>query len=151
MTSIVEVTAADTHDLRRRVLRVGTPSTHVTYDQDDTAGTLHLGVSRAGHVIAVSTWTPQARPGEPPAPLDAAVRLRGMAVEPAMQGQGVGAMLVGDGIERAWASGARVVWASARDTALPFYRRLGFTVVGDVFIDAATGLAHHLIVLHHHR
>ncbi len=149
--SIVELTAAQTHDLRRRVLRVGTPSSEVTYVHDDVAGTVHLGVIRDGLLIAVSTWASQARPGEHREPPELAVRLRGMAVEPARQGHGVGALLVSAGIERAWASEAQVVWASARDTALAFYRRLGFAVVGDPFIDAATALPHHLIALHQHR
>jgi predicted GNAT family N-acyltransferase len=39
------------------------------------------------------------------------------------------------------------VWARARDSAIGFYERAGFTVVGDVFVDDATGLDHHLVVL----
>ena len=150
MTSIVELTATQTHDLRRRVLRVGTPSTELTYAQDDADGTIFLGVSHDSRIVAVSTWTPETWPGASRHQPRPAVWLRGMAVEPALQGQGFGALLVRAGVERAWANGAEVVWASARDTALPFYLRLGFTIDGDVFTDAATGLPHHHISLSHH-
>jgi hypothetical protein len=39
------------------------------------------------------------------------------------------------------------VWARARDTALGFYRRHGFEVVEPGFVDEATALPHHVIVL----
>ena len=73
--------------------------------------------------------------------------IRGMAVAKHLQGQGVGGRLLSAGIDRARERGARFVWARARDGALDFYRRHGFDVVGDQFIDEATGLGHHLVVL----
>jgi hypothetical protein len=39
------------------------------------------------------------------------------------------------------------VWARARDNALYFYERNGFATVGDQFIDEATGLGHHLVMI----
>lgn len=41
---VVEISAADTHDLRRRVLRVGTVTTEVHFAEDDLDSTFHLGV-----------------------------------------------------------------------------------------------------------
>jgi thiamine transport system ATP-binding protein len=142
--AVVTLEASQTHPLRRSVLRRGTPSKEVTYAQDDLDTTVHLGVQRGGRIVAVSSWAPEAWSGAPGVP---AVRLRGMAVDWALQGTGVGAALVAAGIERAWADEARLVWASARDSALSFYRAMGFEVVGEVFIDAATGMDHHFITL----
>lgn len=142
--SVVQVTSADTYDLRLRVLRTGTPTKDLDYAQDRRPGTVHLGLRRAGVLVAVSTWTPE--PWRDAADR-AAIRLRGMAVEPALQGTGAGGVLVRAGLERAWAAGAELVWASARDSALGFYERLGFTVIGDTFTDATTALPHHWIVL----
>ena len=56
-------------------------------------------------------------------------------------------IFLGAGIERARERSARYVWARARDLALNFYERHGFDVVGDQFIDDATGLGHHLVVI----
>ena len=95
-----------------------------------------------GDVVATSTWQPEAWRGQPAA---VALRLRGMAVEPGLQSKGIGSLLVRAGLDRAWASGAQIVWASARDRALEFYERLGFRVDGDRFIDDTTGLPHHYI------
>ena len=95
---VVEVPTTDTHDLRLRVLRQGTPSKDVNYSQDALPGTVHLAVRRSDALIAISTWTPEAWSADPDRP---AVRLRGMAVDTRLQGTGVGALLVRAGIQRA--------------------------------------------------
>ena len=47
---VVELTAEATHDLRRRVLRTGTPRTDVVFADDDAPTTVHLGlVDEHGH------------------------------------------------------------------------------------------------------
>jgi predicted GNAT family N-acyltransferase len=38
------------------------------------------------------------------------------------------------------------VWAKARDSALDFYLRCGFRVVGEQFMEPASGMPHHLVV-----
>jgi CubicO group peptidase (beta-lactamase class C family)/GNAT superfamily N-acetyltransferase len=141
---VVEITAQDAHDLRRRVLRDGTPSTAVEFDVDGRPGTFHLGALWAGGLVGVSTWAWQDRPDQPRVP---AIRLRGMAVEPQQQGRGVGRLLVAAGLDRSRRAGALSVWALARDTALGFYARMGFATEGDGFVDATTGLPHHVIVM----
>lgn len=136
---VVELCAADTHPLRLAVLRADTPSDVVVFDGDDNPDTLHLGIRRGDEIVAVSTWIPNPHDGEP------AVQLRGMATANNLQGHGLGALLLDAGCERARAI-APVVWARARDTAIDFYRRHGFTVEGPGFIDATTALPHHIIV-----
>lgn len=98
----------------------------------------------AGRVVATSTWMIAAWSGDPTA---VAVQLRGMAVLDLMQRSGVGRALVAAGVEHARAQGASHVWAKARDSAIDFYRRCGFRVVGEEFTEPASGLPHHLVVL----
>ena len=136
------ISTSDTYELRRRILRAGTPSTNVTYPQDDLAGTEHLGAFEQQVLIGVSTWAPETYVG---APNEQAVRLRGMAVEADRQGTGLGQLLVEAGIER-YTPTATLIWAHARDPVLGFYQRLGFDVVGDGFVDDATAIPHHLVV-----
>ena len=38
------------------------------------------------------------------------------------------------------------MWARARDTALPFYVRHGFSTVGVGYVDLTTGLPHHDVI-----
>ncbi len=139
---LVELSSQETYPLRLVVLRSDTPTTVVTFAEDDWPGTVHLGVRQVGDVddiVAVSTWIPRPYRDEP------AVQLRGMATASHLQGRGVGGILVEAGCVRA-ARVAPLVWARARDTALDFYARHGFAVDGEGFIDESTGKPHHLIV-----
>jgi GNAT superfamily N-acetyltransferase len=137
---VVELTADDTHLLRRQVLRDGTPSDQVVFDGDELDTTFHLGIRVAGEVVAISTWL--ARP-YPDRPAEAGFQVRGMATSPAHRGHGHGARLLAAGIDRCAAAGATLVWARARDSALPFYDRHGFVTVGLGYVDLTTGLPHH--------
>lgn len=143
--AVHELRAADTHALRRTVLRQGTPSTEVRLPGDDDAGTVHLGIRDAdGAVVATSTWLRQPFPGEPTRP---GVQLRAMATDPAHRGTGLGAVLLRAGIDRARSDGAEVVWAKARVSALGFYEAGGMTAVGDEYLDADTALPHRVVMI----
>lgn len=166
---VVEITAADTHDLRRRVLRVGTPTTEVRFAEDELEGTFHLGVLRhaadaqladepaappstsmpAGVVqpelVAISTWVPRRHPDHPAVE---GVQLRGMATDPSVRGTGCGSLVLRVGLDRVRRSGAGLVWARARDSALEFYLAHGFVTFGPGYTDLATALAHHDVIHH---
>jgi predicted GNAT family N-acyltransferase len=146
-TRIEQITSAATHDLRRRVLRVGTPSTSVTWDGDDLDSTVHLGVLRVGSTvpIAISTWL---RVNDPDIEHGVGIQLRGMATDPdpEIRGRGHGSRLLDAGIERA-SEHATHLWANARSTALDFYVARGFRVVGPEFHSVETQLAHRRILL----
>ena len=132
--------AADTHDLRRRVLRDGTPSDEVVFNErrrSDDACT-------SGSSVGTGRWSPSRRGPRRPFPGRADRAARGAAA-----GHGRGprpsraaasaASCSPAGLDRALAGGADVVWANARDTALAFYARHGFDVVGDGYVDATAG------------
>ena len=136
---LVDLAASDTHDLRRRVLRVGTVTTSVVFDGDDEA--VHLGLVDDG-VVAVSSWFERRHPDRPAL---TGFQLRGMAVEPERAGSGLGSRLLAGGVER-MAAGAELVWARARDTALTFYTSRGFEVFGEGYVDLSTGLPHHDVI-----
>ncbi len=146
---VVEISTADTHPLRLAVLREHTPTSDVTFPEDDWPDTVHLGVvDAAGLVVATSSWVQRDCPEYPG---ERGAQLRGMATARALQGTGVGGLLLEAGIERHREQGVEVVWARARDTALGFYRRHGCAVVGDGFIDDTTQLSHHIVVRRLHR
>lgn len=140
--AIVTIPAASAHELRRRVLRDGTPSDRVDFDGDDDG--FHLAATIDGVIVAVSSWLPtqQPTPAGTPGP---GIRLRGMATEPGLQGTGIGGRLLEAGVARSKHQGARFVIAHARLPALGFYLAHGFEVVGDEFVDATTGLPHRVI------
>jgi GNAT superfamily N-acetyltransferase len=131
---VVEVEVGRTRDLRARVLRPGVPPEEVGFPGDDGPGVFHLAAEDDGTLVGIVTLIADG---------DAGVRLRSMAVDPAWQGTGVGRMLVEAAVERLRAAGVRRMWCNARDTALGFYERLGWTVTGPGFIDDVTELPHH--------
>jgi len=136
-------TLGEIMDLRVRVLRKGTPTTHCSYPEDEYPDVVHLGITRDHGAVATSTWFAKECPEVPGR---SAMQLKGMAVDDALQGSGLGALLVETGLAHARQRGAEVVWARARDSALGFYERLGFDAVGDGFIDGPTAMPHHIVV-----
>ena len=135
--------AADVRPMRREVLRIGMPDATVDFDGDDESTTIHLAAfDLHDAIVAVSTWMQRPLAEEPNG---AAIQLRGMATKVGLQGTGVGTLLLGRGIRLARERNANVVWANARDSALGFYTRNGFEIIGDGFIEAVTGLAHHRV------
>ena len=140
-----EITAPDTHAIRLAVLRADMESKVVDFAEDNWPGVWHLGVRGPTGLVAVSSWIPRERSTFPGVP---AVQLRGMATLQHVQGNGLGGLLVEAGCARAATSGARVVWANARDAAMAFYLRHGFTIDSEGFIEPVTQLPHHVIVRH---
>ena len=61
------------------------------------------------------------------------VKMRQVAVEPQVQGQGVGKALVAASEALAKRHGFKKMTLHARETAIPFYQKLGYKIVGDRF------------------
>jgi GNAT superfamily N-acetyltransferase len=127
------------------VLRDGRADADVEFNGDDEPGTFHLAaVDGDGAPLGVATFflnrtalrTSAVQP----------YQLRGMAVHPAHQGQGIGRLIIESAIDRLRRHGVDVLWANARDEALGFYRSVGMEVVGAGF-KTETGRPHHAVVL----
>lgn len=73
---------------------------------------------------------------------DASRQLRQVAVEPAIQRQGIGRALVLAAHRRAAEQGAHEVWLNARDSAFPFYAALGYGFDGEMFVSELTRIPH---------
>lgn len=115
------------------------------FPEDDLPEAFHPAVlDIGGRVVAVATVSPAPTALRPGA---AAWRLRGMAVEPELQGRGAGTLLLEAVVARARVAGVEVLWADARDSAVEFYRRRGWSVEGEGYLTPATGIPHHTVVL----
>lgn len=129
MIGIERAKGADLLDLRRRVLRDGRDHPPAAHPGDEREGTVHLAarVDDAAVVGCVSLIRePRSFEG-----VEVPVQLVLMAVDPSVQGSGVGALLVA---EAQSIIAPDAIWAAARSTALGFYERCGFTVVSDEYI-----------------
>lgn len=143
MTTVQQLNIEVIMELRVRVLRKDTPVTHASYPEDSYADVVHLGILRDGEAIATSTWFMKECPEQPGTP---AMQLKGMAVDDTLQTSGLGRKLIDAGVALAQERNAALVWARARDSAIGFYEKCGFTVVGDGFIDGPTDMPHHIVV-----
>ena len=105
---------------------------------------MHLGIFDAHeNLIGTSTWV--INPWQEDSTAQA-IQLRGMAVAKNRQSAGLGAMLLTAGVIHAEKLKAKYIWAKARDSALNFYLRHDFSVVGDGFTEGTTQMPHHLVV-----
>jgi hypothetical protein len=71
---------------------------------------------------------------------DKKLKMRQFAVDDAFQGQGIGSALVAFAEDFAIENGFSIITLNARMTAVPFYERLGYDVVGDEFVEV--GIPH---------
>jgi GNAT superfamily N-acetyltransferase len=124
------ITAEAARPLRQAVLRPGLPPETTHYPGDEQPGAWHAGAYQGEMLIGIASVYPEAPPGEGAA---GAWRLRGMAVRPECQGQGVGQALVEACAAHARAAGGTLMWCNGRVSALGFYRRVGFEPAGEVF------------------
>ena len=71
-----------------------------------------------------------------------------MATDPTFRGNGLGALLLRAGLERAEQDGADHAWANARSVVLDFYLAHDFEVTSDEFLSAETAIPHCRILQH---
>jgi GNAT superfamily N-acetyltransferase len=138
--AVREASAGEVLALRMAVLRPGMAVE--AGDYDSFADTRHIAAFADDLVVGCASVFPSPLPDAP-----AAWQLRGMAVAAPRQGQGIGALVLLGAIDLVRAAGGPVLWANARTTALAFYERLGFEVVGQEYPHGPLKLPHKLIVL----
>ena len=129
--NICQITAAETRMLRGAVLRPGHPLESSIYPGDDDSESQHFGAFLNGELIGVASVFRQPLPGESDAN---SWRLRGMAVEPARQGQGIGRAILQFGVAQIAQRGGELLWCNARSSALGFYRGAAFVTCSDEFV-----------------
>jgi GNAT superfamily N-acetyltransferase len=71
------------------------------------------------------------------------IKMRQVAIAPEMQGHGLGSELIAYAEEFAVTAGYRQISAHAREAVVTFYRKLGYTVSGDVFEEVS--IPHYLV------
>jgi len=133
--TIEQVEATATHALRAQELRQGRP---LEMDGDDAPYALHLAARLDGdEIVGVVRFHPRDCPWRPG---EGSWQLRGMATDPRVRGLGVGRALVAAGLSRVVAGGGDLVWCDARQAAVGFYARIGFTAVTDPYDLRPVGL-----------
>jgi ribosomal protein S18 acetylase RimI-like enzyme len=130
INSIDKIQAEMTHGLRQRVLRPNGEIDDCVFSGDQDLETIHFGAYKDTLLIGVaSIYREQQSKTKNPL----GWRIRGMATDPSVRGQGYGQLLVQACIELAKERKAEELWCNARLSAIGFYQKLGFEILGDEF------------------
>ncbi len=136
----------ETFALRKAVLRPWLTRADARAAYDGLEEHFQVGALRGGRLVSTAGFVIDTHPDYREAPFGPLQwRLRGMATEPAQQGQGLGGRVVAFGIEeiarRLSAAGQTqaTLWCNGRTGAQTFYQRCGFAPLGKVFETPGTG------------
>ncbi len=126
--------------LRDRVIIRGTDRSSPGFPGDEDSDTYHLAALREGSVIGCLSLMTVHQDNQ------SAFQLRGMAVEPFYQGQGIGRSLLA--FTEKWVvkhTPVRLMWCNARTTAKGFYTKRGWKPVSEEFSIPGVGPHYRLI------
>ncbi|HEX8575816.1 MAG TPA: GNAT family N-acetyltransferase [Flavobacterium sp.] len=131
MEKITIITSTETFSVRHPVLRAGKPIESCRFEGDDLATTTHLGLFKDNHLIGMISIF------EVKSPLfndERQFQLRGMAILEEYQKKGFGEKLVRHAEHYLKSKNASLLWFNARLIAVEFYKKLGYTIIGEAFI-----------------
>ena len=126
-----KITASDTRELRRKVLRPSQRAKDLVYPGDDDDTTFHIGFFEAGALLGVASIYKESTSKVPSS--EQMYKLRGMAVEKVLQGQGIGSKIIEECVSIVKNNDGKTIWCNARVNALGFYKKIGFKVSGEEF------------------
>lgn len=119
--------AAATHSLRQTILRPHQSLEEMDWPGDDHPEAIHLVAFEHNDAVGMVSFFPLARTGSA---AHKSYRLRGMGVVEPRRSAGVGTALLDRGVSLVSEDGGDEIWCNAREGAVPFYQRHGFTTVG---------------------
>lgn len=134
---IKEITATTAFEVRHPVLREGKPIESCRFEGDDFPTTFHLGYYSNDQLAGVVTLMKNTHPDIDE---EQAFQLRGMAVLTDFQKRGIGDALVKKAESMILARGGNFIWMNAREIAVRFYEKLGYTKTGVPFNIPKIGL-----------
>ncbi|QSS97563.1 GNAT family N-acetyltransferase [Psychroflexus sp. ALD_RP9] len=116
--------------LRQEVLRNGKDFSFCKFKGDTLNSTYHLGAFKQEKIIGIvslfeaniSHFTNHSQ-----------YQLRGMAISPGFQGQGIGRNLLTNAEDLLITNQIKLVWCNARTSALDFYKKQHYQSLGEKF------------------
>ncbi|MDQ7917489.1 GNAT family N-acetyltransferase [Mesonia sp. MT50] len=127
---IKEVDVAVVLSIRQEVLRNGKPIRMCKMQGDELPSSIHLGLFYENKLAGITSLMVEAHPEFPDL---SQLRLRGMAVLPEFQKKKLGKLLMEEAISVSQKKHADILWFNAREAAVGFYEKFGFSVRGNLF------------------
>ena len=130
MITVKRIAVSQTYEVRQPVLREGKPIESCFFEGDDLPTTFHYGLFENEKIQGVISVyknknilfkeTKQAQ-------------IRGMAVLEKNQGKGFGRQLILHCEDQMLLQKQQLVWFNARITAVGFYEKMGYAIIGNSF------------------
>jgi predicted GNAT family N-acyltransferase len=120
--------------LRQRVLRPHQRIAEVRFDGDEV-GTHFAAFDDEGDLVGIASLIPEATAEQS----SFFWRLRGMAISPEHQREGIGRLIMTAILDFVPRAGGGGIWCAARVPAIGFYEQFGFVVAGEVYEEAIIG------------
>ena len=140
---VARVDPRQLHELRRRVLRDDDPNALVSDPRDDETTSLHFAGFLDGRLVVSASFFASLAPVNEQL---VSMQLCFMATDVGVQGRGLGATVMYQAEDELRLLGVEQLWANGRDSALGFYRSIGWDVVeGSEHLSAETQLPHTVI------
>lgn len=137
VTFVEQVRPELTYRLRQDILRAGMAAEDASFAGDREASSGHFAAYGNGpidRIVGVASVIEEPEPDGP-----GVWRLRGMAVDPAYRGMGVGVALLARVRDFVARSGGELIWCNARVSAEGFYRLAGFVTSGGPWNEPGIG------------
>jgi ribosomal protein S18 acetylase RimI-like enzyme len=136
MPTIKQIPSQDTFAVRQPVLRPGKSVDTCIFDGDDLPTTIHYGIYDNDEILGVISvfeashvyFTEERQ-----------FQIRGMAVLENQQKKGLGDLLVQAAEQYISQQNGEKIWFNAREIAVGFYNKMGYTVIGEQFDIAGVG------------
>ena len=142
MIVIKQITAAETYPLRIEILRNG-KAINYHFVGDNRKTTIHLGAYVNHKCIAIVSLI--SNPNKSFSNLSI-YQLRGMGVAKSYQKQGIGKLLIVESLKVLKINECELIWCNAREIALSFYKKMGFSIKGKKFQIPGVG-SHYLMYI----
>ena len=140
--NIQMISAAETLELRKQVLRPYAPIPDCEFLGDKAPGTVHFGAFKATTLVWIASLYEESLATFPN---KRGWRIRGMATDASIRGFGWGKKLLQTCLHHAQEHGGAIVWCNARTSAIGFYEKQGFKIEGEKFEIPGIG-PHYLMV-----
>ena len=130
MPSIKEITSIETFQVRHPVLRAGKSVESCQFEGDDFETTIHFGFFDNDKIVGVTSIFKNnnslfANP--------TTFQIRGMAVLEGFQKSGIGKKLLIHSEHHLISKKSDLIWFNARENAVGFYKKLGYSIIGKRF------------------
>lgn len=126
---IKTVPASEIISLRHKILRPNQARETAMYPDDDEFQNFHCAVFLDDQIVSIATFIKESKSDFK----GIGFRLRGMATDSTKQKLGLGKAVLIYGLNQCVEKGANYVWCNARQTAFPFYEKMGFEYFGELF------------------